>query len=189
MKYLSERIGVEKTPEGLTVRIAASTVKDKKDLLILKGWVILWLLCGVLLLGQTMVEPNADIKVYLLVFLAFWAYFAMRVTKGYYFKKYGVEIIHVHNGKVMYSRSIKSKLGKPQFLVPEGNSPFAYLGGKSNFTQVYYDSFWISQGGNLSIGEGREQVRFGLQLPREESEPLAHLLNRYWKQSKTNRKE
>ena len=96
MKFISERIGYEATDEGLTVRIKASKAGDLKKIQAMKAWVIAWAVSGGLIGSALFMNYPADLKLYLFIFLAFWAYFLFKISRAYYFRKYGIETLFLN---------------------------------------------------------------------------------------------
>jgi hypothetical protein len=180
MNFLSERLGWIREQDVLTLYIKSSVKEDEMNLRIMKIWVILWIATGLILVWQGVLEPNIQIRIYLLVFLVFWAYYAIRVLKAYYFKKYGYEILRIQNGQVLYRKDIKHWKGKPMIYRISGKKPFKTVDNKSGFLQVYFDSFLSGAVGNVGAGEGKNLFRFGIHLNENDSEKLLRFLNKNW---------
>lgn len=177
MNFISERIGYEATDEGLTVRIKASKASDLKKIQAMKAWVIAWGLSGGLIGSALFMNYPADLKLYLLVFLAFWAYFLFTITRAYYFRKYGIETVFLNGDQLMLRKDIHGKAGKPLFFRIQEKNAFRYL-DKSQKGAWFYDSFWIDSGGNCGFGKPGAEYRFGIQLAENEAQKLTTLLNK-----------
>jgi hypothetical protein len=177
MKFISERIGYEIGDEGLTVRIKASKAKDLKKLNLMKAWVIAWALSGGLIGSALFMNYPSDLKIYLLVFLAFWAYFLFKITLAYYFRKYGIETMFLNGDQLMLRKDIHGKPGKPLFFRLNEKNAFRYL-NKETKGGWFYDSFWIDSGGNCGFGKPGAEYRFGIQLEQNEAHQLVKLLNK-----------
>lgn len=176
---LSDRIGVVKGNEDVTVYIKASTRNDIKKLNLFKGWVILWSLAGIIIISQLFFDLyTREQKLYMVIYLAFWAYFEYRTIRSYYFRKYGIETVYVNNDKFMLRRDILTKKGKPKYYKAASKTPFTFQEEKNGINNSYYNSFWVVSGGTISFGD-KQGARFGLQLPTEDGKKLAKLLNSY----------
>lgn len=181
MEMLSDRIGVVKTDEDLTVYIKASTQADVKKLNLFKLWVILWSLAGIAIFSQLFFDFYSRMeKLYMVIYLAFWAYFEYRMIRAYYFRKYGIETIYINNDKFMVRRDILSKKGKPVYYRAEEKNPFHEVEETGmGLGKVYYSSFWIITGGSIGFGHSRGENRVGLQLPKADVKKLVKLMNSY----------
>lgn len=180
MEYLSDRIRYNKTDEDLTVYIKATSIKDKKKIQILKIWLLLWIVSGLIIISQIFFPGySRDEKLFIVIYTFFWVYFAYRVSYAYYFRKYGSEVIYINNNKFMYRRDILEKAGKPSFFVAHEKNPFRKVIEKpGSFNTVFYNSFWVVTGGTIAFGEKKNEYRFGLQLSDEERDKLIKLLNK-----------
>ncbi|MBM3170941.1 MAG: hypothetical protein FJZ75_04945 [Bacteroidetes bacterium] len=177
MNFISERVGYEATDEGLTVRIKASKASDLKKLNLMKAWVIAWGISGGLIGSALFLNYPADLKLYLLIFLAFWAYFLFKITRAYYFRKYGIETIFLNGDQLMLRKDIHGKPGKQVFFRLKEKNAFRHL-DKNDKGSWFYDSFWIDSGGNCGFGKPGSEYRFGIQLEKTEAQQLVKLLNK-----------
>lgn len=180
MEYISERVGFNKTPEDLTIYIKGSKKSDAKKIQYLKIWVILWLICGVLLISQFFFPYALGQAIFYLVgLLGFWGYFLYIAIKAYYFRKYGTETIYVNNDKFMIRRDIYTKQGKPKWFKANEKSPFAKVDEKpGGINAFFYTSFWVITGGSIMFGAKNSEFRFGLQLTDDEAGKIVNLMNK-----------
>ncbi len=186
MEFISERIGFVRGDDDLLVRIKASSSKDRQKLWWTRLWIIGWLMAGVLLLWQTFMANVSDVKLFLMVVLAFWGYFAYASIQAYYFWKYGFETIFIQNGQVMFRRDIFKRKGKPIYFRVNQNQPFAPTEANPGgaFTQIM--AFWIPQGGTIQLGTGKNLYRFAPGLSDQEKKSLIKMLNQAAKPQKTS---
>jgi hypothetical protein len=180
MDFISERVGFTRTPEDLTVYIKGSKKTDLKKINYLKIWIILWGVCGLLLISQFFFPYTiGQARFYLVGLLGFWTYFLYIAVKAYYFRKYGLETIYINNDKFMLRRDVHSKKGKPKWFKSNEKNPFSAVeekpGGVNSF---FYNSFWVVTGGTIAFGDKKSEHRFGLQLSPDETKKLITLLNK-----------
>ncbi len=180
MEYISDRIAIKRTEDDLTVYIRASSPKDKKKIKLLQVWLLLWLTAGIIIVSQLFFPGySREEKLFMVIYLFFWAYFAYRIGYAYYFRKYGSEVIYINNNKFMIRRDIHGKAGKPIHFTAKGKNPFRKVAEKpGSINAAFYKSFWVVTGGTISFGEKKDEYRFGLQLSDEETEKLIRLLNK-----------
>jgi hypothetical protein len=177
MKFISERIGFEQSEEGLTVRIKASKPGDIQKLNIMKVWIVAWSASGLLIGSALFLDYPSDLKIYLAVFLAFWAYFLVKITRAYYFRKYGIETLYLNGDQCMLRRDLHGKPGKAYFFRIKEKNAFRWL-NKQQKGSWFYDSFWVDSGGNCGFGKPGAEYRFGLQLEETEGKALVKMLNK-----------
>jgi hypothetical protein len=177
MKFISERIGYEATDEGLTVRIKASKAGDLKKIQAMKAWVIAWAVSGGLIGSALFMNYPADLKLYLFIFLAFWAYFLFKISRAYYFRKYGIETLFLNGDQLMLRKDMHGKPGKSLFFRLQEKNCFRHL-DKNQKGSWFYDSFWMDSGGNCGFGKPGAEYRFGIQLEQKEAEQLVKILNK-----------
>lgn len=176
--YWSDRIGIKKGEEELTVYIKSSSKTDQKKLRYLKMWAIAWTIIGLIVISQLFFPYSREEKLYFVVYLAFWAYFEYRVLYAYYFRQYGIETIYVNNGKIFLRRDILNKKGKPKYFTLHRKNPFFLTeDAGTGFFQQMGNSFWSIRGGKIAFGEKPKEYRFGLQLPEADANRLVKLLN------------
>jgi len=190
MEMISERIGVVRGQDDLTVYIKASTLKDKGKLNLFKAWVVLWTIAGAVIFSQLFFSfYTREEKLYIVIYLAFWMYFEYRAVRSYYFRKYGIETIYINNDKFFIRRDILSKKGKPKYYQAQVKNPFHEVDNKTGgLARTYYSSFWVVTGGNIGFGGDSGGNRFGLQLPPEDVKKLIKLMNSYVKLQPTPKK-
>ncbi|MCX7743838.1 MAG: hypothetical protein N2167_04650 [Flavobacteriales bacterium] len=180
MEHLSDRIAFKRTDDDLTVYIRATSPKDKKKIRLLQIWLLLWFTAGIIIISQLFFPGySSDEKLFMVIYLFFWAYFAYRIAYAYYFRKYGTEVIYINNNKFMIRRDIHGKAGKPHHFVAKGKNPFRKVDEKpGSINAAFYNSFWVVTGGCIAFGEKKDEYRFGLQLSDEETDKLIRLLNK-----------
>lgn len=178
MEFINDRIGFVKTKDDLTVYIKASSPKESKKLNMLKLWVVLWSLAGVLIASQFFFEYTREMKLYLFIFMCFWGYFEYVSIRAYYFRRYGTETIYINNNKFMIRRDVYTKKGKPKWFQANEKSPFTFIESSNiNSANLFYNSYWVVTGGNISFGIKKNEYRFGLQLEENAGKRLVKLLN------------
>jgi hypothetical protein len=186
MEFISERVGFVRGEDDLLVRIKASGSQDDRKLWWTRLWIICWLVAGALLLWQTWEAGATDVKLFLMVVLAFWGYFAYATLQAYYFWKYGFETIFIQNGQVMFRRDILKRKGKPVYFRVNQNHPFSQTEGNPGGAFTHIMAFWIPQGGTLQLGTGKNLYRFAQGLKDQEKKALLKLLNQAAKPQKTS---
>ena len=105
MKYLSERVSIDRQEGRTSVVISARLPRKQEALLI--AWAIAWFFCGAYILyAHTQLASGDPVRQYLLVFLAFWSYFAVVVGKAVLWRLKGFELWRVKDGTLTIKDSL-----------------------------------------------------------------------------------
>ena len=167
MKVISERISILKKDRILSIVILSTT--DKKKLALLFLWLLAWSVCGVIVLANYFQITNDKAKLFIIVYLSFWAYFEFNIVRAFIWKKYGKEKIWVQEGILHYQREINKKGKVQEFnLALITNLKLIELTTTSiadNFNQT----FWVKGGERLEFTYQAKTIRLGMQIKDEEA--------------------
>jgi hypothetical protein len=119
-------------------------------------------------------------KLFLLVYLAFWAYFEYMAVRTWAWRKWGKEIIEVEAGELRISANLKT-FGSPAKYFTQNIKNFGPIRKSTSFSSVYFNSFWILGGESLGFDYMGKKVAFGKQLDSEKAQKLSSLLRKYFK--------
>jgi hypothetical protein len=177
MKIVSPRVSILKKENVLSVVILPTADNKKLGLLFL--WVFAWSVCGIIVLVNYFTLHDANAKLFTLIYLSFWAYFELSITRAFIWKKFGKEKLWIQNGSIHYQRQINNK-GKI-FEAPLGLvSKLQYLDvSKTSFVDSINQSFWVKGGERLSFQAQAKIIRLGLQLGDEETRTVLNEVNSY----------
>ncbi len=178
MKQIGERISYQMGEDDLTVYIKGSSKSDKNKILFLKIWVVLWTILGAAMFAGLFMNFSGDEKLFIFIYLFFWAYFEYKIAYAYYFRKYGMEVVYIQNDKIILRKDILTKRGKERTTDLEEKKPFRIVADKNSFTANFYNSFWVVTGGTIAFGEKRKEQRFGSLLNEDDRLKLTGLMNK-----------
>lgn len=164
-----ERIILTKE-SGFEMIIKARYEQQKQSLLIM--WMVLWTLAGLGIVYQFFDQKNSDMTVYLVVWMAFWAYFEYKVIYAYRWRRFGLERISIEDEKLVLSREISGR-GIPakydlewikNMKIREVN-PMSFVGAMSK-------SYWNPVEERLMFNYKGKEVYFGLELSDAEAKKV-----------------
>lgn len=178
MKQIGERISYQMGADDLVVYIKGSSKKDKTKILYLKIWVVLWTILGAVMFAGLFMNFSRDEKLFIFIYLFFWAYFEYKIAYAYYFRQYGTEVLYLQNDRLHVRRDILTKKGKDKKYDLTEKNPFRKVQEKNSFVANYYNSFWVVTGGTIAFGEKRKEQRIGTLLNDEDALKLTGLLNK-----------
>ncbi len=167
MKVISPRVSIIEKDNVFSLVILPTT--DKRKLFILFLWLLAWTVCGLIVFGNYFNITNHDAKIFILVYLSFWAYYEFKISRAFIWKKYGLEKLWIKKGKLQYQREIAGKGKIKEFdLELVTDLELIEVSGTS-FADTINQSFWIKGGERLEFHCQSKVVRFGMQLSDEEA--------------------
>lgn len=174
MKVISDRVSILEKDDVFSLVILPS--RDAKKLWMIFGWLMAWTVCGFIVLANypRMTDPNA--KLFIIVYLSFWAYFEYKIIKVYSWKKFGKEKLWIKGGKLFYQQEVSGK-GKIKEFDLELVHDLNYIElSHASFADSFNQSFWVKGGERLEFHCQSRFVRFGLQLSDEEAREILRKL-------------
>ena len=175
MKTIGDRITFEDTPKRTTVVI----VPDQSVLInvVMGAWLAMWYAVGfVVVWSLTTLSLIEQERIILWIFLVFWLYYAVRISKSFFWMLYGKELLkvdtdafHLKKSFFTYGKSnlyLFDNIKEFQFEVPEPRS----------FQAAWESSPWINGGERFSFTYFGKVKRFGRKLNEKETQLLYNLL-------------
>lgn len=108
MKWLNKQVSMLKEKDVLSFVIVPQMKKWEEALLV--AWITMWYVCGGVI-AYNFYTLDKEQKLFVFVFFIFWAYYAYKITRIFFWKKKGAELIRVKEGELQYKQSIW-KFGK-----------------------------------------------------------------------------
>jgi hypothetical protein len=170
VETIGKRISVYKSDEVSSFVIMPTDAGWK--LYLLFGWLFLWTLSGVIVAANYFTLTNVNIKLVVIMWLAFWAYFEFKIGKAFLFRKFGKEKLWIRNGKLFYWRDIAGRGKKMEFDRELVRDIQAIEKKKTDFFQSLNESFWVIGGESISFSYGSKTYLIGIQLPEEDAREL-----------------
>jgi hypothetical protein len=168
MKQLSERVSVVRE-EGRTSVVISTRVGGGKEALLVT-WFLAWLLVGALVIHERTELPVGDpMRQYLLAFLAFWLYFAVKVGRAVLWRLKGFELWRLKDGAFTIKDSIFG-YGKASPYFIENITELGLLAvDRTSWKYQLTDSFWTVGGERLGFEHLGKKVAFGKGLNDKEA--------------------
>lgn len=186
MEYLSERVSVERDAGRTSVVISARPSKKKEALLV--SWTIAWILCGAYIAyARSEMAVGDPLRQYLLAFLAFWAYFLLKVGRATLWRLKGFELWRIKDGSLTIKNSLFG-YGKAQVYFVENIQRMGLLNiDPSSWKAQWNDSIWVVGGERLGFEHLGRQVAFGKGLNDQEARDLLHVLKEALREERRNK--
>lgn len=177
MRVIVDRISILKKNDLLSVVILPTTNKLKLNIMFF--WLMAWSVCGVIVLANYFKIDDKDSKLFILIYLSFWAYFEFNISRAFIWKKFGKEKLWIEDGILFYQREINKK-GKIKEFNLDLISPLSVIELKATrFTDTINQSFWIKGGERIEFTAQALVVQLGLQINTQEANEIVSEVNKF----------
>jgi hypothetical protein len=170
MRVISERISILKKEDVLSIVILSAN--DRKKVMFMLLWLIAWSVCGVIVFANYFKLQNKDAKLFVIVYLSFWAYFEFKILRAFTWKKWGKEKLWVQNGIIYYQREINGRGKIKEYNLELVDDLKIRELNPGSFFDYINQSFWIKGGERLEFTYQGKQVSFGMQITDEEARTI-----------------
>ncbi len=154
---------------------------DKRKTWLLFLWLLAWTVGGVIVLVNyfTLKDLQQSVKLFMIIWLGFWAYFEFKIFRVFMWKQFGKEKLWIKNGTIYYQHSVNNKGKIKEFdLNLISDLDFISLDNR-NFADVFAQSFWVKGGERIKFTSQGKEVKFGMQLSDEDAKKILVELKRY----------
>ncbi len=178
MKIIGERVSILEKDEVFSLVVLPTTDKKKLGLLFL--WLFAWSICGVIVFVNFFKLDNKDARLFIIIYLSFWAYFEYKILRTFIWKKWGKEKLWIKKGILHYQREVSGK-GKINEYNLELVNNLSVIELNNSFADSFNQSFWVKGGERLEFQHQSKMIRFGLQLEEKEAQTILKELKRFIK--------
>lgn len=177
MKVIGDRISIL-TKEGVLSIVILPTA-NKTKLVLMFLWLLAWSVSGIIVITNYFRINDPDQKLFILIFLSFWAYFEFNILRAFIWKKFGKEKLWIQNGILYYQREINKK-GKINEYNLSLISPLQLIELKpTRFADTINQSFWVKGGERIEFASQSVLVQLGLQISDKEAKIIISEVNRF----------
>ena len=177
MKILGDRISILEKEDVLSIVILSTA--DKKKLMLLFLWLLAWSVCGVIVLANYFALTDQKAKLFVIIYLSFWAYFEFNIVKVFLWKRSGKEKIWIQSGKLYYQREISGRGKIKEYNAHLLSKPEIIELSKTSFTDSINQSFWVKGGERLKFESQGKEVRLAMQVSDEEVRVIQSEINKF----------
>ena len=175
IEVVSERVSIDRHEGRTSVVIGARLSKTKEALLV--AWFLCWLLVGAYIVHARTELPVEDpLRKYMLMFLAFWAYFALKVGRGVLWRLKGFEQWRLKDGVLTIKDSIFGFGKANTFFVENIQKLGALKVDPTSFKFQFNESIWNIGGERLGFEYQGRKVIFGKSLDETEAKRVLQVL-------------
>jgi hypothetical protein len=179
MKVISERISILRKDNLLSIVILPTT--DRKKLVLLFLWLMAWTVCGIIVFMNYFRITDTDAKLFLIIYLSFWAYFEFNITRTFIWKKFGREKIWIQDGILNYQKEINRK-GRIKEYDLNLLTPLRVVELRgTSLADTINQSFWVRGGERIEFNTQAKTTRFGMQISDKEAAEVVKEINGFVK--------
>jgi len=172
--FESDRIQLNESSEQLELIVSGQISGNQFNLLSI--WLFLWTAAGVFVLTQVLASMPKEERIFMVIWLGFWAYFEFKIGNAWIWRKYGREVLIVRKDKTELRFEVPIRSRSSVFETSD-IGPFTNLEEqKGLFVKNYYSSFWVKGGETIGFNYKGRLYSFGRQLPPSDAKALIQKL-------------
>jgi hypothetical protein len=176
IKWIGERISFLDDKSKTTFVIYPEDITWHKALM--GGWFAMWLCIGATMAWAISLDLSEQEFIIVLVFLTFWAYYAFRVGRSFFWILWGREMLKVNETALFIKKSVKG-FGKTTPYYIENIRKIRVEFPKENSIQAVWEaSPWIRGGERLEFDYLGKTIRFGRKLNEKDAKLLFSVITK-----------
>jgi hypothetical protein len=176
MKFIGKLISVKDNKDQLSVVI--SGIGQKWEKIVLAVWSTIWLLVGVYFINEVVSATEREYKLFVVVFLCFWAFYFVKALQIFFWRLSGYQSIRIIDDKlILRSFSGVKPKDKTYFVHNIERMEVLALKDKS-LNRAYYSGFWVKGLKMVSFYHKGKKIDFAPQISTNEARALSQLLSK-----------
>lgn len=177
MKWIGERISFVDDKQKTTIVIYPENVVWVKGAM--GAWVAMWMMIGfTIIYSYFTFKMTEQEEIIIYVFMTFWAYYAVRVTRSYAWLMWGKELIKIDEAALHYKKSVKN-YGKAVPYYFENIKKISLAIPKDRSIQAAWESSpWIRGGERIEFEYLGKMIKFGRKLNEKDAKLLFNLVTK-----------
>lgn len=179
LKEIGKRCSLLIKDSVFSLVILPTDDKRKTNLLFL--WLMAWTISGIIIIVNYFTLKQQDAKLFVIIWLGFWAYFEFKITKVFMWKRFGKEKLWIKNGTLYYQQDINGR-GKINEYDLNLVSDVALIPvEEKSFIDSFNQTFWVKGGERLEFFYQGKQIRFAMQLSDDDAGKVLSELKKFMK--------
>jgi hypothetical protein len=175
MKMIGTRISFNDSKNKLTI-----VIEPEKNVLVnslMGAWLSMWITIGIIVIWSLLeLKLKEQEKIILYIFLVFWTYYAVKVTRSFLWLLFGKELIKIDEISLTIKKSIKN-YGKSVPYYFENIKNMKYdIPESTSIQSIWESSPWVNGGERFSFDHFGKLIKFGRKLEQKESQLLSNLI-------------
>jgi hypothetical protein len=177
MKWIGERISFVEDKQKMTVVIYPDAKGWVKSMM--GAWFAMWVMIGAVVIWSYFtfkLTEQENIIIY--IFMAFWAYYAIRVGRSFFWLLWGKELIKIDEAAFIYKKSIKTYGSAKRYLLENISKMRMHELKEGSFQAIWEASPWVKGGERLEFDYLSKVVRIGRKVSEKDGKLLFKLLSK-----------
>ncbi len=177
MKWIGERISFKDDKKKTTILIEPENIFWVNALM--GAWVTMWLVIGgIVIWSYFALEMTEKEGIAVIVFLSFWLYYAIRVTRSFFWLMWGKESIKIDETALYYKRSLKGYGRAVPYYLENIRKIRLFTPKERSIQTVWEASPWVRGGERLEFDYMNKVIRFGRKLNEKDAKLLYQLVTK-----------
>ncbi len=177
MKWIGNRISFKDEKSRLTIVILPEKLNWFKPLML--AWLMMWYVVGAAVVWSYFsMKLTQQELIIIMIFAAFWIYYAQRVTRSYLWMVWGKELIKIDEASLSVKRSIKGYGKAKQFLVENIKNIKLDVPESHSFMSAWEAAPWMKGNERISFEYLGKVIRFGAKLNEKDAKLLFNLVTK-----------
>lgn len=171
IKSISDRVSYKDHDDYTTIVISTKIDRWKESLMLF--WLMAWTFCGTYFIFELSTnEYDSQTTVALIIMLAFWLYFEVRIGRAFLWRKHGVEFLKIDDNQLFYKRSIKGYGKAKTYFCSNIKHINKIERSKLSPLSFLESSSWFVGGETIRFTHNDKVIQFGMQLSDQEAQKL-----------------
>lgn len=137
------------------------------------GWVAMWFVIGATVTWSYFtLSLTEQEEIILFVFMFFWLYYAIRVTRSFFWILWGKELIMIDEASFYYKKSIRGYGKSIPYYLDNISNLRVYIPKNRSLQASWEQSPWVKGGERLEFDYMGKVIKFGRKLNESDAELL-----------------
>jgi hypothetical protein len=175
MQFIGERISFVDDKKKTTIIINP----DRNSWInaMMGAWLAMWYVIGFVVIWYLFsFELKQQERIILYVFLSFWVYYAIKVTRSFLWLLFGKELIKIDETALNFKKSIGNYGKSIPYYVDNIKKFSLKIPEKNSIQAVWESSPWVNGGERLSFHYFEKEISFGRKLNEKDAKLLYNLV-------------
>jgi hypothetical protein len=170
IKVIGERSSIFTKDNVFSLVILPTGDKKKTNLMFL--WLFAWSVSGAIIIANYFTLSSQSTKLFVIIWIAFWAYFEFKIARVFMWKRFGKEKLWIKNGTLFYKQDINGRGKTKEYDLNLITDLELIPVEASNFADMFNQTFWVKGGERICFTIQSKIVRFGLQLSDDDAKKI-----------------
>lgn len=176
MKWIGDRISFVDTKQKLTIVITPE--QNFWNRAFMGAWLAMWLAIGGIMIWSFTLKLTDQEKIIVAGFLSFWAYYAFRVGRQFFWLLWGKEMLKIDVDGFTRKNAIKGYGKSTNYFLENIKTLRMDMPKERSLQAVWEASPWIGGGERLSFDYTGKTIRFGKKINEKDAKILFQLVTR-----------